>query len=155
MNFKTLGYRKNPAVIFFHAMGVRGDSSIPVAEHLKDDYYVILPTSTVYGRGQKYLSKEDEVRQVVTFLNREEITSTALLTASSIGANLALAFLSRSTIPVKHVFFDGGQFSRIGGITRRIMVPFLYAAERVSTGLRAGLSRRFSGVMMIPSSLIS
>ena len=128
MVFRTLGDRKNPAVLFFHAMGVTGDSSVPVAEYLKDDYFVILPTSTVYSKGQKYISKEDEVSQVVSFLNSVGVDRLELLVSSSLGADLASAFLSRSKIEVKHAFFDGGQFARIGKGTRRIMVPFLYFA---------------------------
>ena len=54
MLFETLGDRKNPAVLFFHAMGVTGASSAPVARHLQDRYFCILPTSTVYCAGQKY-----------------------------------------------------------------------------------------------------
>ncbi len=34
MLFKTLGQSANPAVLFFHAMGVVGDSSEPVAKGL-------------------------------------------------------------------------------------------------------------------------
>ena len=43
MNFKTLGNRKDPAVLFFHAMGVTGESSEPVAKYLQDRYFCILP----------------------------------------------------------------------------------------------------------------
>lgn len=50
MIFKTIGDKNNPAVLFFHAMGVTGDSSLPAAGYLKDDYFVILPTSTVYSK---------------------------------------------------------------------------------------------------------
>ena len=54
-----------------------------------------------------------------------------LVVASSIGADLAMAFLTEAKIPVKHVFFDGGQFAQIGKATRRIMVPFLiYSNEK-------------------------
>ena len=35
MRFQTLGDKKNPAVIFFHAMGVTGASSEPVARCLR------------------------------------------------------------------------------------------------------------------------
>ena len=38
MKFKTLGNRKDPAVLFFHAMGVTGESSEPVAKYLQDRY---------------------------------------------------------------------------------------------------------------------
>lgn len=39
MKFKTLGNRKDPAVLFFHAMGVTGESSEPVAKYLQDRYF--------------------------------------------------------------------------------------------------------------------
>ena len=128
MRFETRGDRRNPAVLFFHAMGVTGASSEPVARYLKDRYFCILPTSTVYCEGQRYRSKADEVRQVEDFLQEQGVQRLALVVASSIGADLALAFLTQTARPVGHVFFDGGQFAQIGKGTRRIMVPFLYLA---------------------------
>lgn len=128
MIFKTMGDKVNPAVLFFHAMGVTGDSSIPVAEYLKENYYCIMPTSTVYCEGQKYISKADEVRQVREFLEKQGVTKLKLVVASSIGADLAMTFLTTSGIPVEHVFFDGGQFAQIPKSLRSIMTPFLYLA---------------------------
>ena len=52
MLFQTYGDRRNPAVLFFHAMGVTGASSEPIARYLQDRYFCILPTSTVYCEGQ-------------------------------------------------------------------------------------------------------
>ncbi len=128
MKFQTLGDKSNPAILFFHAMGVTGDSSRPVAEKLADKYFCIMPTSTVYCPNQKYLSKEDEVGQVEKFLTEQGVCQIKLLVASSIGADLAMAFLVKSHIKVKHVFFDGGQFAQIKKGTRKIMAPFLYLA---------------------------
>ena len=128
MQFRTLGDRGNPAILFFHAMGVTGASSEPVARYLQDGYFCVMPTSSVYCEGQKYLSREDEVRQVEEFLREQGVKSLALVVASSIGADLAMAFLTRTELPVGHVFFDGGQFARIGKAARRIMTPFLYLA---------------------------
>ena len=128
MKFKTLGNRDNPAVLFFHAMGVTGESNEPVAKYLQDRYFCILPTSTVYCEGQKYVSKADEIRQVESFLEEQGVKSLAIVVASSIGADLAAAFLAQTKLPVEHAFFDGGQFARIGKATRRIMTPFLYFA---------------------------
>ena len=128
MRFETIGNPQNPAVLFFHAMGVTGASSEPVARHLQERYFCILPTSTVYCAGQTYVGKADEVRQVEEFLRSRGVTRLALVVASSIGADLAMAFLTQTLLPVEHVFFDGGQFAQIGKATRRIMVPFLYLA---------------------------
>lgn len=128
MLFKTFGNKQNPAVLFFHAMGVVGASSEPVAEYLQDKYCCIMPTSTVYCEGQRYISKADEIGQVESFLRRENIKSLELVVASSIGTDLAVAFLSQTKLSVEHVFIDGGQFAQIGKFTRRIMTPFLYLA---------------------------
>ncbi len=128
MRFQTIGNKENPAVLFFHAMGVTGDSSMPVAEYLQEKYFCIMPTSTVYCKGQRYISKADEVRQVEEFLVGSGVERLAMVVASSIGADLAMAFLTNTDLPVQHVFFDGGQFAQIGKGTRRIMTPFLYLA---------------------------
>ena len=130
MLFQTYGDRRNPAVLFFHAMGVTGASSEPIARYLQDRYFCILPTSTVYCEGQKYVSKLDEIRQVEDFLHRQGVERLAMVVASSIGADLAMAFLTQTKLPVEHAFFDGGQFAQIGKGTRRIMTPFLYFAIR-------------------------
>ncbi len=128
MKFKTLGNRNDPAVLFFHAMGVTGESSEPVAKYLQDRYFCILPTSTVYCKGQKYVNKANEVRQVEEYLKSQGIEYINLVVASSIGADLAMAFLTSTKLPVGYVFFDGGQFAQIGKGVRRMMTPFLYLA---------------------------
>ena len=73
MLFQTYGNMKNPAVLFFHAMGVTGASSEPVVKYLQDRYFCILPTSTVYCAGQKYVSKADEVRQMEEYLRSQGV----------------------------------------------------------------------------------
>ena len=128
MIFKTVGERGKPAILFFHAMGVTGDSSRPVADCLGQDYFCILPTATVYCAGQTYVSKADELRQLREFLQQQDISKLELVAASSLGADLATAFLAEGSIPVEHVFFDGGQFAQISRPLRSIMVPFLYLA---------------------------
>ena len=128
MKFRTFGNPSNPAVLFFHAMGVTGESSEPVSNYLQDRYFCILPTSTVYCKGQKYISKADEVRQLEEYLKSQGVECLELVVASSIGADLAMAFLTQTKLPVEHVFFDGGQFAQIRKGTRRMMTPFLYLA---------------------------
>ena len=142
MRFETLGNRKNPAVLFFHAMGVTGASSEPVAKRLQDQYFCVLPTSTVYCEGQRYRSRADEVRQVEEFLRAQGVTTLKLVVASSIGADLAMAFLTHTRLPVEHVYFDGGQFAQIGRAARRVLVPFLYLAIKSLYWSKGGTLRR-------------
>lgn len=128
MLFETMGSSDAPAVLFFHAMGVTGASSGRVAEYMKDRYFCIMPTSSVYCAGQRYRSKEDELRQVEDFLRTQGVTSLAMVAASSLGADLAAAFLARTQLTVEHAFFDGGQFAQISRGTRLLMTPLLYLA---------------------------
>lgn len=44
MVFKTTGNKSNSVILFFHAMGVTGESSMPVAEKMAEKYYCIMPT---------------------------------------------------------------------------------------------------------------
>ena len=128
MLFYTIGNPSNPTILFFHAMGVTGKSSTPVAQHLSNSFYCIMPSSTVYCPGQEYKNKLDEIQQIQEFLKEKDIQEIELVVASSIGADLALTFLTNSKTPIKYVFFDGGQFAQINKTTRKIMVPFLYIA---------------------------
>ena len=43
MEFKIVGDLSNRDILFFHAMGVVGDSSQPIANELTAKYYCILP----------------------------------------------------------------------------------------------------------------
>ena len=112
MIFQTYGNRNHPAVLFFHAMGVTGESSEPVANYLQDRYFCILPTATVYCKRQKYVSKADEVLQVEEYLKSQGVECLELVVASSIGADLAMAFLTQTKLPVEHVSLTAGSLRK-------------------------------------------
>lgn len=121
MLFKTLGDKSAPAVLFFHAMGVTGESSEPVAAELADRFFCIMPTSTVYCAGQTYADKAGEVRQIEEFLRGQGVERVEMVVASSIGADLAMAFLTQTQIPVGHVFFvAAGKALSYGNIRRQM-----------------------------------
>ena len=73
-----------------------------------------------------------------TFLRETGVRRLALVTASSLGADLAMAFLARTALPVEHVYFDGGQFAHIGKGTRRLMTPLLFLAIKSLYWTRGG-----------------
>ena len=68
------------------------------------------------------------IAYVLVCVYRQGVERLAMVVASSIGADLAMAFLTQTKLPVEHAFFDGGQFAQIGKGMRRIMTPFLYFA---------------------------
>ena len=82
MRFSTLGDPTNPAILFFHAMGVVGESGERVAKHLADQYYCVMPTSTVYCENQRYAGRADEAHQVEEFLRGHGVDRLALVVAS-------------------------------------------------------------------------
>ena len=41
MVFKTTGNKSGPVVLFFHAMGVTGESSMPVAETMAENFIAL------------------------------------------------------------------------------------------------------------------
>jgi hypothetical protein len=55
---------------------------------------------------------------VEEYLRSQGVGYLELVVASSLGAALAMAFLTGTKLPVRHVFFDGGQFAQIGNGTR-------------------------------------
>lgn len=121
MLFKTLGDKSAPAVLFFLAMGVTGESSGPVASALAGRFFCVMPTSTVYCAGQTYADKADEVRQIKEFLRGQGVERVEMVVASSIGADLAMAFLTQTQIPVGHVFFvAAGKALSYGNIRRQM-----------------------------------
>ena len=67
MVFKTIGNKSNPVILFFHAMGVIGESSMPVAEKMKEKYYCIMPTSTVYCPDRDIKVKEMRYSKLYDF----------------------------------------------------------------------------------------
>ena len=99
-----MGNKKKPVILFFHAMGVIGESSYRVADYKKDKYFCVMPTSTVYCQNQKYQSKQDEIHQIGEYLQKQGIEKITLIVASSIGADLGLTFLSQMKIPIEHTF---------------------------------------------------
>ncbi len=138
MRFQTLGDARNPAILFFHAMGVTGASSERVAAHLQSRYFCAMPTSTVYCEGQTYVSKQDELAQIEAYLTAGGVDRVELVVASSLGADLATAFLAATAREVGHVFFDGGQFAQIPAGARRAMTPLLWLAIKSLWWSRGG-----------------
>ena len=67
MVFKTTGNKSNSVILFFHAMGVTGESSMSVAEKMAEKYYCIMPTSTVYAPDRGIKAKEMRYNRLYDF----------------------------------------------------------------------------------------
>ncbi len=94
-------------------MEVVGESSMKVVNYLKDNYFCIIPTSSLFSKKDEYISKEDEIKQVEEFLESNNITSLEMVVASSIEANICVSSISNTRFKINHVFIDDGQFAQI------------------------------------------
>ena len=78
---------------------------MPVADKLAENSIVLCQPQQCIAPDRGTAKKRDEVQQVVRFLEKQEIKEIELVVASSIGADLAIAFVTNAKIPVKHIFF--------------------------------------------------
>lgn len=124
MVFKTIGNRSNPVILFFHAMGVTGESSMPVAKKLAEKFYCVMPTSIVYCDGQEYLSKSDEVQQIIRFLKNDGIEEIELIVASSI--NFVLRKYGGMVM--------GDRYISCAAVVQSFMVIVFYPAQGITSG---------------------
>lgn len=127
----TLGNPQKPVILFLHALGVNGKSNLFVADYLKDDYFIVIPTYSIFCPNSVYKGKQEEIDIIETYLESQGVLNIELIVASSIGADIAITFLKRTKQPVRHIFFDGGQFAKIPTKMRQlIMTPLLYVAMK-------------------------
>ncbi len=116
-----------PLFCFFMQMGGPGGGGDRVEKFFRDGFLCLLTSTGECKEGQNFSRAADVGQEVEDFLTSGGVEINQIV-ASSIGADLAMAFLTSTKLPIGHVFFDGGQFAQIGKGTRRIMMPFLYFA---------------------------
>lgn len=126
MQFLTLGEPGNPTIVCFHALGVTGRSNERFAKYLENDYFFVLPTLSAFCEGETYVSKKDELAQLESFLEENNINELEMVLGSSIGADIAMEFISSGTHDFNHGFIDGGMFAKIGGLARKMLTPVLF-----------------------------
>jgi len=132
MEFLTQGNPEKPVIVFFHALGVTGEIYARIAHYLINDFFLIMPTSTAFCAHKVYISKKREIEEIEAFLASHAICKIELIVASSQGCDLALSFILKSTIPLHHIFFDGGQFAQINKFQRLFLTPIMYYTIRNS-----------------------
>lgn len=126
MQISTMGAPGNPAILAFHALGVDGSSNERFAQYLQDEYFIIMPTLSMFCAGEVYKSKQDEIAQLNTALDELGVGDIELLASFSIGADFAMEFLRSTKRNVARAFFDGPQLTKVPALVRRAMAPLLF-----------------------------
>ncbi len=111
MKIKVLGNKNNPVIVMIHGFISRKNSIRPVAEKLKENFYVIMPSLDGFYEGSKdYTSAGKQARILNIALHRMGIDRIAMLHGSSIGANVAMSFAGITDIMIDNYFFDSFEF---------------------------------------------
>ena len=122
MIVKTLGDKHKPAVLMIPGMFCTYEMPGIIAEYLKDDYYVILPTLDGHHKEEPvYYSKEEDAKKIISWLHANSIDRIALLQGTSMGAEVALEVARQIDIPINLYLFDGGPFFHFPRFFRAIM----------------------------------
>ena len=111
MIFNVIGKKGKPVVVLIHGMYNNEKSVLPVAEYLKKDYYVIVPTLDGHYKGSRhFISKEREALKILRYLKKKNIREVALVQGVDLGAAVAMELARISDIPINHYFYDSGMF---------------------------------------------
>ena len=101
MIIRTLGNNENPVIIMIPGMFCTYEMPGIIAEYLKDDFCILLPTLDGHHKEEPiYHSKQEDARKIIEWLHENDIKRIALLQGTSMGAELALEVASKIDIPV-------------------------------------------------------
>ena len=122
MIIKTVGNKDNPVMIMIPGMFCTYEMPGIIAEYLKDDFFILLPTLDGHHEEEPvYHSKREDARKIIEWLQANNITRIALLQGTSMGAEVAMEIADQIDIPVDNYLFDGGPFFHFPRFFRALM----------------------------------
>ena len=122
MIVRTVGDKGKPAILMIPGMFCTYEMPGIIAEYLKDDYYIILPTLDGHHKEEPvYHSKQEDAAKIISWLHENGIEHLALLQGTSMGAEVALEVADKIDIPVESYLFDGGPFFHFPRFFRAFM----------------------------------
>lgn len=98
MQFKEYGRENAPVVLLLHGGGLSWWNYRAVAEQLQSQYRVILPILDGHGGSDRaFTTIEENAQEILAFVDRELGGSVLLMGGVSLGAQILLEILSRSS----------------------------------------------------------
>lgn len=135
MIIRTLGNKENPVIIMIPGMFCTYEMPGIIAEYLKDDFCILLPTLDGHHKEEPiYHSKQEDARKIIEWLHENDIKRIALLQGTSMGAEVALEVASKIDIPVDRFLFDGGPFFHFPGFYRAFMAKKFMSFMKTTKG---------------------
>lgn len=123
MEFHTLGQIGNPVILLIHGALTPYEIMLPVAEHFKDSYRVIIPALDGHTKTEKstFVSIENEAEKIEAYLREKEITEIFCVCGLSLGGAVAHKLLSRGNIRILNTVLDGAPLVKSPALLTRIM----------------------------------
>ena len=122
MKVETLGNKGNPVIIMIPGMFCDSEMTKRIGHYFEDDYYILLPVlDGHYKENPHYISKFQDSKELINYLEENHIEEIELLHGTSMGAEVALQVAADLKIPVKHYLYDGGPFFKFPRFFRAIM----------------------------------
>ncbi len=131
MYINEYGDSSLPKVIILHPMEVTGEEIYHlILPYLKESYCFIAPDQGGHGKSGHYISLEDEVNTLKTYLLEKGYTDIRLLYAASMGVTVAYELLKDNRFHFDRFGFDGGMLAKHAPVMNRLMrMVFLKAAH--------------------------
>ena len=122
MFIHEIGNRDNPTIILMAPMMVSGEELYSLmSPHLTGEYHVISPDQGGHGHAGRYVSADQEYKELKKFLLESGCTHIHLLYGASLGVAVAYRLFLDSDFTVSHAWFDGVALSKSAGFAEWFM----------------------------------
>ncbi len=112
MYINVYGDPHDPVILALHPMSITGqDLYEALKPSLSGSYFVIAPDQGGHGRSGPYVSRDEELNTLKTYLLDNGCTDIRLLYAASMGVAAAYEILKDPAFHVDKVWFDGASLS--------------------------------------------
>ncbi len=112
MYINEYGTAGAPVILGLHPMSITGEDLYEALKpHLTGEYCVITPDQGGHGKSGHYVSLEDEITTLKSYLTEKGYTDIRLLYGASMGVTAAYELLKDPTFHFERIWFDGAVFS--------------------------------------------
>ncbi len=123
MIFHKFGNKEKPAIVLIHGALTPFEIMLPIAEHFKEDYRVIIPALDGHTKEEisQFKSIEQEAERIEAYLLDKDIQEIICLCGLSLGGAIANAIIKKGNIKVKNLILDGAPLVKAPTLLTKIM----------------------------------
>lgn len=123
MEFHTLGQFGNPVILLIHGVMTPFEIMLPIAEHFKDKYRVIIPALDGHTKrdASTFISIENEADKIEKYLKSKDISEIFCVCGLSLGGAIAHKLLNRGNIMIHNMVLDGAPLVKSPAWLTKIM----------------------------------